>query len=59
MIGRVIAGRYKITEPLGNGGMGETFLEMDTAVLYGDFCGYPSIVAGDRKAPQGAARPRP
>jgi eukaryotic-like serine/threonine-protein kinase len=30
MIGRTIAGRYKITEPLDVGGMGETYIAIDT-----------------------------
>lgn len=30
MIGRMIAGRYKITCPLGAGGMGETYIAIDT-----------------------------
>lgn len=30
MMGRMIAGRYKITEPLDAGGMGETYIAIDT-----------------------------
>jgi eukaryotic-like serine/threonine-protein kinase len=30
MIGHIIAGRYKITEPLDAGGMGETYIAIDT-----------------------------
>lgn len=42
MIGRMIAGRYKVTEALGVGGMAETYIAIDTQFPNEPLCGEAS-----------------